>query len=77
MTSSQSDITVNGLNLTVYGLLEYKRLPQSTPVAVLFALHGRLRKYETNHLPVTHSPSPHRNQVNDGDDLSSPLYSQQ
>ncbi|KAI8333738.1 hypothetical protein BC941DRAFT_357861 [Chlamydoabsidia padenii] len=43
MTSSQTDININGLKLTVYGLGEYKRLPNNTPVAVMFALHGRLQ----------------------------------
>ncbi|ORZ25554.1 hypothetical protein BCR42DRAFT_315563 [Absidia repens] len=43
MASSQSEIVVNGLKLSVYGLAEYKRLPENTPVAVMFALHGRLQ----------------------------------
>jgi hypothetical protein len=43
MVSTQV-IPVIGLDVTVYGLEEYKRLPQGSPVSVLFALHGRLRK---------------------------------
>lgn len=43
MVSAQV-IPVLGLNITVYGLEEYKQLPKGSPVAVMFALHGRLRK---------------------------------
>ncbi|KAI8096598.1 uncharacterized protein BX664DRAFT_258104 [Halteromyces radiatus] len=43
MTTSKTDINVNGLQLSVYGLTEYKKLPENTPVAVMFALHGRLQ----------------------------------
>lgn len=39
---SSRQIPVAGLELTVYGLDEY--VPQ-TPVAVMFALHGRLGTY--------------------------------
>jgi hypothetical protein len=41
---SKQVIPVNGLNLTVYGLEEYQLLDKDTPVSVMFALHGRLRK---------------------------------
>jgi hypothetical protein len=44
MVSKQS-IPILGLQTEVYGLEEYKSLPKGTPVAVMFALHGRLRKY--------------------------------
>jgi hypothetical protein len=44
MVSKQS-IPILGLQTEVYGLEEYKSLPKGTPVAVVFALHGRLRKY--------------------------------
>lgn len=43
MVSKQA-IIVNGLNLTVYGLEDYQLLGKDVPVAVMFALHGRLRK---------------------------------
>jgi hypothetical protein len=43
MVSNQV-IPVIGLNVTVYGLEEYKQLPKGSPVSVMFALHGRLRK---------------------------------
>ncbi|KAI8069168.1 hypothetical protein BC940DRAFT_237234 [Gongronella butleri] len=44
MATSKTDIVVCGLTLTVYGLEEYKQLPKNTPVAVLFAIHGRLQE---------------------------------
>jgi hypothetical protein len=44
MTTSQTAITLNGLELSVYGLTEYKKLDPGTPAAVMFAIHGRLRK---------------------------------
>ncbi|KAI9490038.1 hypothetical protein BDB00DRAFT_769568 [Zychaea mexicana] len=42
MTSKQQ-IPVAGLQLTVYGLDEYKAMGMTKPVAVMFALHGRLQ----------------------------------
>lgn len=42
--ASKQVVPVIGLNLTVYGLEEYKQLPEGTPVSIMFALHGRLRK---------------------------------
>lgn len=39
---SQQTITITGQVLTVYGLKEYQTLPKDTPVAIMFALHGRL-----------------------------------
>lgn len=41
---SKQFIPVIGLKVTVYGLDEYNLLPPNTPVSVMFALHGRLRK---------------------------------
>ncbi|ORX53252.1 hypothetical protein DM01DRAFT_252777 [Hesseltinella vesiculosa] len=41
---SKTDIIVNGLDLTVYGLEEYNNLPKGTPVGILFAIHGRLQQ---------------------------------
>ncbi|KAI9252633.1 Alpha/Beta hydrolase protein [Sporodiniella umbellata] len=41
---SKQTFHVIGLHLTVYGLEEYQKLPQNYPVAILFALHGRLQK---------------------------------
>ncbi|KAI8332458.1 hypothetical protein BC941DRAFT_359213 [Chlamydoabsidia padenii] len=43
MTTSQTKYSINGLEVSVYGLTEYKLLPPNTPVAVMFALHGRLQ----------------------------------
>lgn len=42
---SKQVISVIGINLTVYGLQEYLALGLHTPVSVMFALHGRLRKF--------------------------------
>lgn len=42
---SKRVIPVIGINLTVYGLEEYQQLAPGTPVSVMFALHGRLRKF--------------------------------
>ncbi|KAF7727392.1 hypothetical protein EC973_007556 [Apophysomyces ossiformis] len=39
---STRQIKVLDLKLTVYGLEEYNLLPKQTPVAIMFALHGRL-----------------------------------
>lgn len=44
MAVSKQLIHVIGLHVTVYGLDEYNQLPKGTPVSVMFALHGRLRK---------------------------------
>lgn len=41
---SKQQIPVAGLQLTVYGLEEYKNKGGQGPVAVMFAMHGRLRK---------------------------------
>ena len=41
---SKQQIPVAGHQLTVYGLDEYKDLGIEKPVAIMFALHGRLRK---------------------------------
>ena len=43
--ASKQQITVAGHPLTVYGLEEYKALKVAKPVAIMFALHGRLREY--------------------------------
>ncbi|KAL0088370.1 Alpha/Beta hydrolase protein [Phycomyces blakesleeanus] len=40
---SKQEIPVIGLQLTVYGLEEYKALEKPIPVAVMFALHGRVQ----------------------------------
>ncbi|KAI8048328.1 uncharacterized protein B0P05DRAFT_481015 [Gilbertella persicaria] len=40
---SKQIIPINGLSITVYGLQECNLLPKGTPVAVMFALHGRLQ----------------------------------
>ncbi|KAI8142548.1 hypothetical protein BJV82DRAFT_615247 [Fennellomyces sp. T-0311] len=40
---SKQQIPVAGLQLTVYGLDEYKALGSEKPVAIMFALHGRLQ----------------------------------
>jgi hypothetical protein len=29
----------------VYGLEEYKKLPEAYPASIMFALHGRLRRF--------------------------------
>lgn len=42
---SKQTLTVLGLQLTVYGLEEYKNLPEAYPASIMFALHGRLRKF--------------------------------
>lgn len=42
---SKQQIPVAGLQLTVYGLEEYKSKGSQGPVAVMFAMHGRLRKH--------------------------------
>lgn len=41
---SQQHFVIIGLDLTVYGLEEYKKRPKGYPVSIIFALHGRLRK---------------------------------
>lgn len=41
---SQKHFVIIGLDLTVYGLEEYKKRPKGYPVSIVFALHGRLRK---------------------------------
>ncbi|EIE89825.1 hypothetical protein RO3G_14536 [Rhizopus delemar RA 99-880] len=40
---SKQTLTVLGLQLTVYGLEEYKNLPEAYPASIMFALHGRLQ----------------------------------
>lgn len=45
---SKQQIPVAGLQLTVYGLEEYKNKGGQGPVAVMFAMHGRLRKHVKN-----------------------------
>jgi hypothetical protein len=55
MSTSRTEITVNGLELSVYGLKEYKNLDNNMPVAVLFAMHGRLRKSLQKKKKWTHS----------------------
>ncbi|KAI9307284.1 hypothetical protein BJ944DRAFT_176819 [Cunninghamella echinulata] len=46
MVSSSTEIVINGLELSVYGLKEYQQLSKdnSLPVCVIFLLHGRLQK---------------------------------
>lgn len=44
LMASKQLIPVAGLQLMVYGLEEYKALDTQGPVAVMFALHGRLGK---------------------------------
>ncbi|CAO3591418.1 unnamed protein product [Absidia cylindrospora] len=41
MSTSRTELTVNGLELSVYGLTEYKKLNEGSPAAVMFAMHGR------------------------------------
>ncbi|KAI9245901.1 Alpha/Beta hydrolase protein [Phascolomyces articulosus] len=41
--ASKQQIPVAGLQLTVYGLDEYRALNITKPVAIMFALHGRLQ----------------------------------
>ncbi|KAL4206888.1 hypothetical protein CU097_001904 [Rhizopus azygosporus] len=40
---SQKHFVIIGLDLTVYGLEEYKKRPKGYPVSIVFALHGRLQ----------------------------------
>ncbi|KAG1146190.1 hypothetical protein G6F38_005101 [Rhizopus arrhizus] len=40
---SKQTLTIIGLQLTVYGLEEYKKLPEAYPASIMFALHGRLQ----------------------------------
>ncbi|ORZ23594.1 hypothetical protein BCR42DRAFT_318327 [Absidia repens] len=41
MSTSRTELTVNGLEISVYGLTEYKKLNEGSPAAVMFAMHGR------------------------------------